>query len=105
MLDANHDGALSTQEKVDARIAIYGHSWGASETVTLARALGVQGIPVLLTIQVDSVRKPGENDDTIPANVAQAVNFYQRTGLLHGLAAIHAADASRTRILGNLRMD
>ena len=70
------------KEKLGARIAIYGHSWETSETVTLARALGKEGIPVLLTVQVNSIRKPGENDESIPANVAQAVNFYQRHGLL-----------------------
>jgi len=105
LLDANGDGELSKAEKSDARIAIYGHSWGASETVTLARALGQEGIPVLLTIQVDSVAKPGENDGLIPANVAQAVNFYQRDGLLHGRSEIRADDSSRTRILGNFQLD
>jgi hypothetical protein len=105
LLDSDHDGTLSPQEKRDARIEIYGHSWGASETITLARALGAQGVPVLLTVQVDSVRKRGENDESIPANVAQAINFYQHNGLLHGRAKIHAADASRTQILGNFRLD
>ena len=52
LLDTNRDGALSPAEKEQASI-IYGHSWGASETVTLARELGRRGIPVLLTIQVD----------------------------------------------------
>jgi hypothetical protein len=105
LLDVNHDGTLSPGEKLDARIAIYGHSWGASETVTLARALGKEGIPVLLTIQVDSIAKLGENDESIPANVAQAVNFYQRRGLLQGRQRIRAADASRTQILGNFQFD
>lgn len=105
LLDSDHDGKLSAQEKREARIAIYGHSWGASEAVTLARALGAQGIPVLLTVQVDSVRKPGENDELIPANVAQAINFYQHGGWLRGRAEIRAADPSRTEILGNVRMD
>jgi pimeloyl-ACP methyl ester carboxylesterase len=105
LLDANGDGQLSKAEKLDARIAIYGHSWGASETVALARALGQQGIPVLLTVQVDSVAKPGEDDGLIPANVARAVNFYQLDGLLHGRAEIRADDSSRTRILGNFRLD
>jgi hypothetical protein len=105
LLDINHDGKLSAAEKRDARIAIYGHSWGASETVTLARSLGKEGIPVLLTIQVDSISKPGENDESIPANVAQAVNFYQRRGLFHGRPRIRAADASRTQILGNFQFD
>jgi hypothetical protein len=105
LLDADHDGTVSAQEKHDARIAIYGHSWGASEAVTLARALGAEGIPVLLTVQVDSIAKPGEDDQSIPANVAQAVNFYQRRGLLRGRAQIRAADASRTQILGNFQFD
>jgi hypothetical protein len=63
------------------------------------------GIPVLLTIQVDSVAKIGEDDSVIPANVAQAANFYQSNGLLHGRSQIRAADASRTKIVENLRFD
>jgi hypothetical protein len=105
LLDANRDGVLSSEEKHGARITIYGHSWGASETVALSRTLGRQSIPVLLTVLVDSVRKPGENDEFIPANVAEAVNFYQRDGLLRGRAEIRADDPSRTRILGNFRFD
>jgi len=105
LLDTDHDGTLSAKEKLGARIAIYGHSWGASETVTLARALQKEGIPVLLTIQVDSITKLGEDDESIPANVAQAANFYQQSGLLRGRPRIRAADASRTRILGNFQFD
>ncbi|MHB8503640.1 MAG: hypothetical protein ACYDCG_11720 [Candidatus Acidiferrales bacterium] len=105
LLDANRDGALSPEEKQNARIIIFGHSWGASETVELARQLGKDGIPVLLTIQVDSVSKLGENDSLIPANVTQAVNFYQLDGFLHGQPKIRAADPARTRILGNFRSD
>jgi hypothetical protein len=105
LLDSNRDGQLSNAERRDARIMIYGHSWGASQAIALARALGTQRIPVLLTIQVDSVRKPGENDELIPANVAQAINFFQRDGLLHGRPEIRAVDSSRTRILGNFQFD
>jgi hypothetical protein len=105
LLDVDHDGTLSAAEKLNARIAIYGHSWGASEAVTLARALEREGIPVLLTVQVDSIEKPGEDDESIPANVAQAVNFYQRRGLLQGRRLIRATDASRTQILGNFQLD
>ena len=104
LLDVNHDGRLSADEKRRARIAIYGHSWGASEAVTLARALDREGIPVLLTVQVDSVQKKGEDDLWIPANVAQAANFYQTEGLLHGRREIRAADPTRTQILGNFRL-
>ncbi len=84
LLDTDHDGTLSIEEKRNARIILYGHSWGASGAVALARELGREGIPVLLTVQVDSVSKPGQNDKVIPANVAEAANFYQPNGLLHG---------------------
>jgi hypothetical protein len=105
LLDSNGDGKLSSEEKQNARIIIFGHSWGASETVELARQLEKDGIPVVLTIQVDSVSKRGENDAVIPANVSQAVNFYQLDGMLHGQPQIRAANPERTRILGNFRSD
>ncbi|HEX3355188.1 MAG TPA: hypothetical protein VHS34_20375 [Terriglobales bacterium] len=104
-LDLNNDGALSNDEKRKARIIIFGHSWGASETVTLARKLEKDGIPVLLTIQVDSVSKIGQNDRVIPTNVGQAVNFYQPDGIVHGQSAIRAADPAKTEIMGNFRFD
>ena len=105
LLDADHDGTLSAEEKGNARIILYGHSWGASEVVALARELQREGIPVLLTVQVDSVSKPGENDRVIPANVAEAANFYQPNGFLHGRRQIRAADPARTHIIGNFRFD
>jgi hypothetical protein len=105
LLDVNHDGKLSDEEKQNARIIIYGYSWGGSEAVTLARKLQRNGIPVLLTIQVDSVEKFGENDALIPPNVAQAANFYQPNGIIHGRPQIRAADPSRTQIIGNYRFD
>lgn len=105
LLDTDHDGTLSPAEKQSARIVIFGHSWGGSETVTLARQLDAASIPVLLTVQVDSVRKFGENDAVIPANVAQAANFYQPNGIIRGRTKIRAADPSSTDILGNFRFD
>lgn len=105
LLDTNHDGTLTPDEKRNARIIIYGHSWGGSEAVFLARKLQKDGIPVLLTIQVDSISRIHRNDAVIPANVAQAANFYQPNGLLHGQPKIRAADASRTKIIGNFRFD
>lgn len=105
LLDVDHDGALSDEEKQKARIILYGHSWGASEAVALARQLEKVEVPVLLTIQVDSVHKIGENDAVIPSNVEQAVNFYQPHGLVHGRRAIRAADPDRTEVMGNFRFD
>ena len=104
-LDGDNDGTLSAEEKRNAHIVIFGHSWGASETVALARQLERDGIPVMLTIQVDSVAKLGQNDAVIPANVGQAVNFYQPHGIVHGRPQIRAADPARTEILGNFRYD
>jgi pimeloyl-ACP methyl ester carboxylesterase len=105
LLDTDHDGTLSADEKQSARIILYGHSWGASETLDLARKLKKDSIHVLLTVQVDSVNKVGQNDEVIPANVAQAANFYQRNGMLHGEPVIRPADPAHTRILGNFRFD
>jgi hypothetical protein len=105
LLDSNHDGVLSTGEKSQARIVLFGQSWGASAAVLLARDLRRKGIPVLLTVQVDSVAKVWQNDTIIPDNVAEAVNFYQPHGLVHGRSRILAADPVRTDILGNYRMD
>jgi hypothetical protein len=105
LLDTNHDGTLAPQEKQAARIIIYGHSWGASEGIALARELETNGVPVLLTIQVDSVSKMHQNDEIIPANVARAANFYQPDGLIHGQSSIRAADPTRTSIIGNFRFD
>ena len=104
LLDTNGDGVLTAGEKEEASIIIYGHSWGGSQTVTLARQLGQQGIPVLLTIQVDSVHKPGHNDAVIPPNVRNAINFYQTKGIIHGRSHIRASDPERTTILANFQM-
>jgi hypothetical protein len=90
-------------ESSGAPIILFGHSWGASAAVSLARELQQLGVPISLIIQVDSVSKLGEDDSVIPANVAEAVNFYQPDGMLHGRSKITAADPSRTRILGNFR--
>ena len=105
LLDTNHDGILSDQEKSQARIILFGHSWGASAVVMLSRELHRAGIPVLLTVQVDSVAKPWQSDRVIPENVAEAVNFYQPHGLVHGRAQITADNDSKTQILGNYRFD
>jgi hypothetical protein len=104
-LAADGNGKLTDERKRAARVILYGHSWGANAVVALARDLQTDGIPVLLTVQVDSIAKNGQNDGVIPGNVAQAVNFYQDKGFLHGQPQIRAADATRTQILGNFRMD
>jgi hypothetical protein len=103
-LDTDNDGFLTAAEKEQVKIILYGHSWGASQTLAFARDLQRRGIPVSLTIQIDSVKKLGQDNRTVPANVAKAVNFYQRKGLTRGQPLIVAADAGRTKILGNFHM-
>ena len=105
LLDRDHDGVLTGEEKARAHIVLFGHSWGASAVVLLARELDHLGIPVLLTVQVDSVAKLWQSDGIIPDNVAAAVNFYQPHGFIHGRSVIRAADTSKTQILGNYRYD
>ena len=105
LLDRDHDGNLSNEEKTQAHVILFGHSWGASAVVLLARELDHAGVPVLLTVQVDSVAKPWQQDEVIPDNVAAAVNFYQSHGLIHGRSEIKAEDGSKTQILGNYRFD
>jgi hypothetical protein len=104
MLDSDNDGVLTHNEKRESTIIIYGHSWGAAETITFAHTLGQMGIPVALTIQIDTIAKPGSRSAIIPANVASAINFYQARGPLHGLPQIVAADPKQTTILGNVLM-
>jgi hypothetical protein len=95
------DAGLKGKQTPEPRIILFGHSWGASAVVYLARQLERDDIPVALTIQVDSIRKHGEDDSGIPANVAEAVNFYQPNGILHGQRRITASNPSRTTIIGN----
>jgi len=102
-LDTNRDGKLDAAERSSVRVILYGHSMGAASVVSLARKLEKLGVPVRLTIQVDSI---GSGAGTIPPNVARAANFYQHDSvLLHGRDKIRAQDPSRTEILGNFRYD
>jgi pimeloyl-ACP methyl ester carboxylesterase len=105
LLDTDHDGSLSPDEKARAHIVLFGHSWGAAAAVLLARDLRREGVPVLLTVQVDSIAKSWQNDAIIPDNVAAAVNYYQPHGILHGRTQITAADPDKTQVLGNYLED
>jgi pimeloyl-ACP methyl ester carboxylesterase len=105
LLDTDHDGSLEEKEKNNARIILYGHSWGGAAVIALARQLEEDRVPVLLTIQVDSIARHHVDDAVVPANVSEAVNFYQPDSVLHGRPEIRAADPQRTKILGNFRFD
>ncbi len=102
-LDWNHDGKLDAEERAGARIVLYGQSLGGDAAIHVAKALNEMNIPVLLTVQVDSV---GLHDAVIPPNVAAAINFYQHEPLtFQGRREIRAADPERTRILGNFQLN
>ena len=104
LLDADDDGVLTAAENSHAKIIVYGHSWGASEVSAFARDLERLGIPVLLTIQIDIVPKPGQNPSLIPPNVEAAINFFQSEGPLRGRPEVVAEDPGRTQIIGNFHM-
>ena len=100
-LDTNRDGKLDPEERARARVILYGQSWGGAAALDTARELDRLGVPVLLTVQVDSV---GLHDRVVPANVLAAVNYYQHDPLtFQGQRDIRAADPTKTRILGNFR--
>jgi hypothetical protein len=102
-LDRNHDGNLNEAERKAARIVLYGESFGGAAVVKFARQLNQLNVPVLLTVQVDSV---GRGDEVIPANVTAAANLYQQNGrIIRGPQSIRAESPKRTRILGNFRYD
>ncbi len=99
-LDRDRDGRLGPEEAQSVTFVFFGQSFGGAAAVYLARDLARHGVPVRLTVQVDSV---GRRDHIIPPNVARALNLYQRDpGPVRGEPAIRAADPSRTAILGNL---
>ena len=83
----------------NSRVIVYGQSFGGAAAVMLDRELDALGIPVALSLHIDSV---GAKDRLIPANVGAAVNFFEREGFpIRGQSLIVAVDPSRTKILGN----
>lgn len=102
-LDRNHNRRIDPDEAASARIVIFGQSMGGAATVKLANYLKSKGVPVLLTVQVDSF---GARDGRIPANVHAAANFYQKHWFtIRGEDKIEAADPQRTKILGNFEYE
>ena len=101
--DRDRDGRLDGRERASARLVVYGQSFGGAAVVKLARQLKEMGVPVLLTVQVDSV---GRGDKVIPSNVRRAANLFQRDGLIiKGEREIRAEDPAKTAIVGNFRFD
>jgi hypothetical protein len=101
--DRNHDGKLDQRECSSAKLILYGQSFGAAAVVKFARQLNQIGVPVLLSVQVDSI---GRHDSIIPSNVARAANLFQRNGwFIRGEREIFAEDPTKTAIVGNFKFD
>jgi hypothetical protein len=102
-LDRNEDDNLDSQEKSSARIILYGQSLGGSAVVKLSKDLEKVNVPVLLTVQVDSI---GFSDHLIPSNVLKAANFFQNNDwIFSGEDNILALDPEATSILANIEFD
>ncbi|HXU35271.1 MAG TPA: hypothetical protein VN937_02840 [Blastocatellia bacterium] len=101
--DRNHDGKLDQRECASAKLILYGQSFGAAAVVKFARQLKQIGVPVLLSVQVDSI---GRDDSIIPSNVGRAANLFQRNGwFIRGEQEIRAEDPTKTTIVGNFKYD
>jgi len=101
--DANQDGKLNERERDTIRLILYGQSFGGAAVVKLARQLKQMEVPVLLTVQVDSI---GRGDRMIPSNVDRAANLFQRNGwFIRGEPQIRADDPAKTTIVSNLEFD
>jgi hypothetical protein len=99
--DLNQDGRVDERERASARVIVYGQSFGGAAVVKFARQLKKLEVPVLLTVQVDSV---GRGDKLIPSNVARAANLFQRDGLIiKGEREIRAEEPGRTMIIDNFK--
>ena len=100
--DGNRDGKLDEQEVASVRLILYGQSFGGAAVVKLARQLKWMGVPVLLTVQVDSVVR---DDGVIPPNVLRAANLFQDNGFIRGEPEIRAENPAKTTIIGNFKFD
>ena len=101
--DLDRDGRLDERERTGVRLVLYGQSFGGAAVVKLARELEKMNVPILLTVQVDSI---GRGDKLIPTNVDRAANLFQRNGvIIKGEREVRPQDPGRTTIIGNFEFD
>ncbi len=81
------------------QLLLYGRGEGGATVLRLARELKSLGLPVALTVQVDTA---GRSDGVIPSNVARAANLYDAGAATAGGTRIRAEDPAKTQILANL---
>jgi hypothetical protein len=104
-LDYNQNGFLEDWERGSARLILYGQSLGGAAVVKVANDLKKMGVPVLLTVQIDSVGLL-HDDHIIPSNVKRAANLFQNDGwILHGEDKIKPENPDRTKVIANIKFD
>lgn len=97
--DFDSDGTLSEGEASRAKLILFGQSMGGRAVLRLARTLNGWGVPVRLAVLVDAY---GKDPYTVPPNVREAANIFQRDHLfIKGAPEIRPEDPSRTRVLFN----
>lgn len=89
-------------EPSQARIVIYGQSLGGRAAVELCRTLQSWGMTVQRLVVVDAW---GDGSRSVPPNVAEVANIYQREFPVRGWDHLDIEDPARTRLLENTRYD
>jgi len=85
------------------KIILYGYSLGAWAMMAVARQLNKEKIPIQVGVEVDGMWSASK---TVPPNIIEAANFYQRKSLLmKGRDTIRARDPETSRIDGNFRVN
>ena len=97
----SHPGPLTPEELATApNVILVGHSTGGWAMLTVARDLQSKGIPVELTIQIDSV---GITDSTVPGNVKSGAIFHAWDILMFMTTkSLRAEDPTHTTIIANV---
>ena len=98
---ASHPGTLTESELLHApRVILVGHSTGGWAMLSVARDLRDKGIPVELTVQVDSV---GFTDYTVPRNVKTCAIFHAWDMLMFMTTkSIRMQDPAHTKLIANI---
>jgi hypothetical protein len=103
--DRDQDGFLSDCERDSVRLILYGHSLGGAAVVEISQELKKMGVPILLTIQIDSVGFLSD-DHMIPSNVKRAGNLFQNDGwILRGENEIEPENPNKTKVVANIKFD
>lgn len=103
--DRDQDGFLNDWERDSVRLILYGHSLGGAAVVEISQELKKMDVPILLTVQIDSVGLVYD-DHIIPSNVKRAGNLFQNDGwILQGEDQIEPENPDKTTIVANIRFD